>query len=503
MRLIPVFVICTVLLTGNSVLNAQGDAPEKVDFNFMDFKTDLGKLKGYKFVKHGQKFRIVISNLNKSLWGISDSTKQQSYNTDMPDVFKGIKLPGFLNLMLPAAQADTLLASQRESSTSLEEINNLFKSINAGKQVLTGAIGLNNDFKNLYANCDETYSVIESKLFAKVNEFLPGDAGERKSQPDALRRYLKGTVFNSIEALDKLKKIIPMYFYLLNLNIQSNTVNTIWNWKNTPPPKAPIEIYRTAGRAAQRAELENELIKAHMEFIKATLTNAEATVVEMQKFLDDDKINELINNYNLINESNWTYYSDEMKVKEDEFNVKVIISALKPLACNVQSKFIIDADYHTYGGVKIDFSTGLFLMTGSEDFLGRDLYYKPIDSSNTMIKSKDGGKRLQLGIGGLMHIYWRSKSKVKWAISPGLSTTTSFDGVNFHLGGSLITGGKNRIVFTLGVVLKESKILDRQYVVDKSYPKAQLPEAPPTIKVFPKFGGFFSLTYNWNKLKKQ
>lgn len=142
-------------------------------------------------------------------------------------------------------------------------------------------------------------------------------------------------------------------------------------------------------------------------------------------------------------------------------------------------------------------------MFGNDDFIGRDVYYKPIDSATTMIKSKDGGKRLLLGIGALMHIYWRSESKVNWAISPGLSTSSAFDGLNFHLGGSVLFGGKDRLAITAGIVCREAKILDKEYELDKTYEKAKLPEAVPTIKVFPKFGGFFALTYNWSKLKKQ
>ena len=100
-----------------------------------------------------------------------------------------------------------------------------------------------------------------------------------------------------------------------------------------------------------------------------------------------------------------------------------------------------------------------------------------------------------------MHIYKRTTKKVNWAISPGLSASTDFDQLNFHLGGSAIFGHKNRIVITAGVTLRESKILDKSFKLDTEYNTADLPEAPPAIKVFPRFGYFLSLTYNFSKFK--
>jgi len=59
------------------------------------------------------------------------------------------------------------------------------------------------------------------------------------------------------------------------------------------------------------------------------------------------------------------------------------------------------------------------------------------------------------------------------------------DSLNFHLGASAILGRKNRLVVTSGVTLIEVKVLDENY--DFEYNKSELPESPPTIKVFLKF----------------
>lgn len=105
-----------------------------------------------------------------------------------------------------------------------------------------------------------------------------------------------------------------------------------------------------------------------------------------------------------------------------------------------------------------------------------------------------------LSFGALIHMYWRSSLPLNFAISPGLSTTTNFDGLNFHLGGSVLIGRDERLALTLGLTLREVKILDKNYTIGNQYISSKLPEMPPTVKMFPKAGWFFSLTYNLSSI---
>ena len=223
----------------------------------------------------------------------------------------------------------------------------------------------------------------------------------------------------------------------------------------------------------------------------------------MKKIKDENKIQNLIDNYNKINASNFTFITDPVKVEADEVTFDIKISSEGLLPCNIPNKKSILEKYKTKGGWKFDFSTGVFFNFGDEDFLGREIQYKPVDTANVTIESKDGSNRALLSIGALMHIYKRKCGKVQIAFSPGLSTTTGFDELNFHLGLSAIFGRKNRIVFTGGLTFREAKILDTNYEYDTIYKKDELPESPPTIKVFPRTGGFVSLTYNFSKFKSQ
>ena len=146
--------------------------------------------------------------------------------------------------------------------------------------------------------------------------------------------------------------------------------------------------------------------------------------------------------------------------------------------------------------MKIDFSAGAMINGGNGDFIGNEYENFETDDTNSIIRIKDGGSRALLSIGAFMHIYDRGARNVKLAFSPGISTNEDFDGLIYHLGGSLIFGKKDRLIFTTGLSMKSSKILDKNYSVGEEYETSSLPETPSTIKVFPRLGYFFSLSYN-------
>lgn len=320
-------------------------------------------------------------------------------------------------------------------------------------------------------------------------------------QANRLNNTLVDFIATAVNAKVALDRLLPAHLSTIKATIKGNMDNIITPWNNSPLPKTNPN-YAAKFFVVKQATDENETLTAYKDSITAIVAKAGDAVTEMKKFRDENKINELVTNYKMINESNFTYYSDPQKIKGDVAKFKLKISAEKPLPCNTPTKVSISETYKTVGGWKVDFSTGLFFNTGNADFLGREIQYKPVNDSTVQIQTKDGGKRVLLSVGALMHIYCRSGKKVNYAFSPGLSTTTAFDGINFHLGGSVLFGMEDRLVITAGLVIREAKILDRNYEFDTNYAKKLLPEAPPTIKVFPKAGGFLSLTYNWSKVKK-
>ncbi len=470
----------------------------------LDFSDPKSKLPDTSQMAYNKKYVIKLSNVNLNLFKVEGTVSQTDYNTDMPEIFKGVKLPGYLNTALPTAKEESVENASASARTAggkdiKTEIELRLKIIATVLEKIKETVLLSNEYKNLYASCDLKFTQILNRKQLLTNTYLSANHSKEEDIITDLRKTLVDQIARAIQAKKEIDELKPLLFEEVNGVIKKNKMlikeydAKIAKGQNLLPSE--VLKYKAAEETLEVAEKLKTDID---EQIREAITFVE----ELKKFRDDNKVEDLVNNYKMLNESNFTYYSEPSKVKKDEVKVEVKVTSDKLLPCNIPTKKTYENTYNTKGGVKVDFSSGVFANGGNDDFLGRELQYKAINDSIVQIESKDGGKRLLISVGALMHIYWRSGNKVNFAISPGLSTTTAFDGINFHLGGSAIFGGQNRLVLSAGLVLREAKILDRNYVYNKDYEKKKMPEAPPTIKVFPKAGWFFGITYNWSKLKK-
>lgn len=503
-KLIKLVLLINLMVCTNNV-KAQ-NATIKRDTIELDFSDPKSKLPDTSQMTHNKKYVIKLINVNLNLFKVDGTVSQQDYNTDMPEIFKGIgaKLPGYLSIALPdvpdTGMQRKLAMKQNDEETKKEEIERHLKTIANSLLQIKKTVKLNNDLKNLYNSCDLKFTEIVSAKQDTINRYLGTSLTDEKQIVHKLRQVLSSTIENSVSAKNKIDIVLPLYLADIERLLE------------------PLREYikQMEDKAAQNIKLtdkEKLIVTNNKKEIKATeaikdkiveqVTEAKTFVEELKKFDDENKIEELVINYKMLNESNFTYYSEPIKVKNDEVKIELKITSDKLLPCNIPTKKTYSNTYNTKGGVKVDFSSGVFVNGGNDDFLGRELQYKKIDDTTVQIQAKDGGKRLLISVGGLMHIYWRSGNKVNYAISPGLSTTTALDGINFHLGASAIFGGENRLVLSAGLVLREAKILDRNFNYNTNYAKSDMPETVPTIKVFPKAGWFFGVTYNWSKLKSK
>jgi hypothetical protein len=482
------------------------DAKDTIKVDFLNLKA----IPEFTRVIYGQKYVMKVENVNRSLYKADGSASQQDYNTEMPSIFKGFKLPGYLNLGLPSTPVDTLLkAAEVNANLRTETVRADYKQlirenleiINKSNKKIIETVELDNELKNLFSTCDRYYKDIEKDLLTTVDGFTGTKSTTRKDQAKGIHATLKTSIQGAVEAKEALDEAVPLHLYAINKTFKMNDT-IIKVWKAAPLSKTDPR-YKKEFAKYQFAEYNNDALASYKDSLKAVIEIADAEVKEMKKFRDANKIHELVNNYNMINESNFTFMTEAIEVKSDEVNFEIKINSDKQLPCNAPTKVLISETYKTKGGWKIDFSSGVFFNGGNDDFLGRELKYKTINDSTVQIQSADGGKRLLLSLGALMHIYYRTGGKVNIALSPGLSTSTAFDALNFHLGGSAIFGRKNRIVLTGGITMREAKILDKNYQYNTNYARKDVPESPATIKVFPQVGWFVSLTYNFSKFKSQ
>lgn len=471
----------------------------------LDLKDPTKKLPSQKTLKFKEKYIVEIENINLSLYKVEGTVSQKFFNTEMPEIFKGITLPGFLNTKLPAIK-DAAQQAKIASMDASSELKLKQQAIEQNLQIIANAlekikatVKLNNTYKNLFADCEKKFTKILADKQAATATYLGTTHSTEAEYADGLKQYLNNTIANAIAAQKAIDKDLPVFYNELESSLQiANLKKTIEELESKMVNDIKLsEAEKITLNAAKKKIATFEGLKKDLD---EQLAEAKGFIDELKKFDDENKVEDLVNNYKIINKNNFTYI-EEFQVKQDEVQIEIKVSAENRLVCDIPAKKTYAATYRTKGGWKLDFSTGVFVNGGNSDFLGREWYYKEVVTDTVTVNYKDGGKRLLLSVGALMHLYFRSGKKVNFAISPGLSTTTAFNGLNFHLGGSVIFGGENRFVLTAGLVLREVKILDRDYTYNTRYEKKAVPAEVPTIKVFPKAGWFFGLTYNWSKLK--
>jgi hypothetical protein len=438
---------------------SQDIAPPVISIDFLD----SAKIPHYRRARSGTRIVVEIRNLNRSLYKVNGAVTQREFNTELPDIFSAIELPGYLTFELPGP-SDGGEQSLLPTVDSLREaFEKNLTSIRSAVSLVDAAPDYNNLLINAFRSCDTPYEMLEDRVVRGTADFLG-------------RPFRHNRVEQAKQIQDRLTRA--------------------------------IEVAVTAGEDNQ--EIVYEYLKRIgngkpdlVKEIQAALKSSNDHVVGLKKFRDANRIQSLVDNYNMINPSNFTFVTDTIVVSGDEINVNVVIEAVRLLPCDRAGRMVINDTYRTKGGWKVDFSPGLFLNSGSDDFMGFGYQYVAVSDTTTTIQRSDGGSSALLSIGALMHIYRRSGTNLNFAFSPGLSITTAFDGLNFHAGASAIIGSRQRLVLTLGMTFREAEVLDKHYQLNTIYPEDALPGNPPTVKVFPKSGWFAGLTYNWSRLRKK
>ena len=415
-------------------------------------------------LNHGEVYSIEVTDVNRSLFGVEGSVNQRDFNVDLPVVLPGFRLPGFATLSLPETKDAGLgiLEMPESGQEALREIDHQLENINDCYAYLEEVGRLGNVITNLLRDCERPYASLEEELLRVTNAVLLVDKEGRAEQVAQLR--------------DECLECIAAARYARNV-ITAQVLR--------------IPATKVSPNAAEVAPIIALALKK---------------VEEMDKLAKENKIQNLLDNYNRLNRANFTYLSEPFKATKDEVNLHLSFRADTLLACNYPNRLTTQSSIPVVGGWKVDFSTGVFFSGKFENnhFFGQELYYveSTENPNQSFIREKQTGTRLLLSVGALAHLYKRTDRKVRWALSPGVSTTTAFDSFLFHLGGSALLGRETRLVATIGATFKESTLLDRRYQVNMAYPTETLPVDVATIKAFPRTGWFVALTYNLSSFKK-
>lgn len=473
--------------------------------------------------------RVKIQNINRFIYKVATEKTETDFNVTVPAMLTGIKLPAFLTktdaqmAALPSPADKT--ANIALSAAGLEgEILDQINIIISVRKDLNKAILAHNDVVDISKSCTNDFNTIKSAAVAKIKTYLVASSA---SEPGDIAEELRTDVIDKIRIANNAYTQIEILMAAWPSTLigefrvtQHNFTNDLQKAKRELTEKQ--EELKKATTDAKKKQIKSEIDKleekiAGLTFsidegkednadtkkrVEEKVASAKALLAEINKFNEEGKVFTLADDIKKINEANYSYYSEMAALKKDETKFKFTVTADGQLVCNKPNEDKFEVTLRAKGGVKLDFSTGLFINFGKPEFRGQDFYYKPLSETTSSISTLDNKRKAILGIGALMHIYKRSPANFKLGFAVGASTTTSFDVVNFHAGPSFIIGDKDRFCITPGVTLREVKVLNSGYEINTVYDKNTLPEAVPTVTKFPIVGYFIAFTYNVSRFNK-
>jgi hypothetical protein len=492
---------------------------------------DLNHATLKKNFDYNSNVKVKINNINRFLFKIAAEKTELDYNITPPAILSGIKLPAFINTSLPivATGAQPAPVKKDPNRTLLNisgEIDKTIAELNKSEVLINQAILAHNKVVETSKQCAKSFSDISSTAGSQLDRFLTDykivPAVQIADKADQVLTLLSDNGKEANKLYDALKDLVGEWSEKHleefrknqrdrdhNLAVAKQALEALnEQYKNDKPADTPNTLIKIRQKEKEIRGQEADVKEAGEDFesektIQATNFEKAGTLIsDIKTYQDETKLYALVNDLKKVNESNYSYTSETVKMKKDEIKIKFSVTTDERLTCNAPTEQQFEMELHTKGGWKIDFSTGVFVNGGSKTFMGEEYYYKSLNDTQTVIKSKDAGKRLMPSIGALMQVYRRSEANLKIGGTAGVSATADLTSLNFHLGGSAIFGKKDRIIFSLGTTLREVSILDRNYTADKTYTTKELPEAVPTIKKFPEFGWFVALTYNFSAFNK-
>ncbi len=241
------------------------------------------------------------------------------------------------------------------------------------------------------------------------------------------------------------------------------------------------------------------LNKNQFDILKTRITDLQNEYRKVLNILSSDKIDMLTSNlqkaYMSFDKSNHEVHIKEYDLRNiDVVKLDVTIEPKNNALGYKSRKEKFCSIIRTYGGLRFDVSAGLMFNMNLND---RSYYYDSsgfASDTSIIVRAKNRNSYIPF-VGTQLNIYankpWRAP------FSPGLSIGVSTDlkGLRYYLGGCMVIGNQDRIVFSGGLAGGQVNVLSGRYDTNKAYLTSSLPDVPLIEQAF-RLGGFFSITYN-------
>jgi len=483
--------------------------------------------------KLGENTIYKIENINKFLYDVKITAKQTEYNSEPPAVFAQVFKIEKKEESAVGKEAEKVNTEQTDadevgfSQTKSNEESYLFLNelkLEAYSQEIK-------EIESISDSLQDDGRLIELKLqVEKLNKAIV-DQQETISELNAIisdeyskiiqQLYSRALILhNSYEVLEEAKLIknklviISMTDGLSFQEYSSKTKKILLDYPYAKNPDNLLSSFNRSYRqfkSAYQLYLVNEIVKQKFSSDEdKIISNINPLLTEIEELkTKTDKFNysELFQNLNILftelqNKNNFFVASDPIQAEKDVINFNIKISPRK----NINSSSVLETrnfptNVPIKGGVKIDFSTGLFITTGLYD-REYNTSVSASDSTMSIISENTNNSIAQLSLGALMHISprWTSSFKPGFTFGFGLNSN-DLSNANVFIGASAMFGNQERFIISTGVSLANVNYLNGKFQLDSNIETSKL-NVELTEKVT-KAGWFVSFTYNLTNKKKE
>ncbi len=536
MRIFPILVsvLClSQIMYGQTKVSLKDDVAKTQDNYFVKEIDFLNTNKNIwdDTVKYNQKYSYKLINFNRLVFKqYTAEQKGENFNTERPAALKGLAFPGFLSVKgvqpgpasrgeVDSSEIKKILAAI-EACHCVDVVTYLLTIKDMNQQiVLVKGTGesleklsakfetypeLNQELDKLKKNTVNSFGHIDSSKRSLIKKFTGVETGPNDTSQviavfyqqtyESAQKLINDRFFTATSSLIRESDLLASKYQVCVTDLEKKLCGR----KDTCS-----KSYDSILLQIKEKKLCIRKIQSFILGIKDDITEADAALKTMKAALKEQRIYAVQQNYNMLERRNFELYIEPFVADKDKHVITFTAKADGPLEYGVPSQRTIKVNAVTYGGFKIDFSTGAFFNWGSNNFLGPKYYYELPTDSTKIIREAGRTKSGLLSIGALMHVSYRTNSFLRPALSFGISTTSGFNALNFHGGISLIfgkPGRANRVILSSGITLREVDLLSSGYSVNAE--GKNFPVVIPVSKNFPVMGYFVALTYNLTGVNK-
>ncbi len=431
-------------------------AVEAYGQNIVEYDFETKNLQTVKPVNIGENSIFRITNINKFLYEVKIKSSQSEFTSEPPGVFSTI-------FNMEKKEVGSVIGEIEVQKNIIQDNEYLTKTT----ELYTSAGFVNKTFNQL-----EEAKTMKNKLI-------------QISLTDGL---------SCKKAIESLKELQGEYPFSLRPETLFTSFQTSYrNFETTH------QLYSI-----------NKAVKAHFKDdsnkIRESTNELVNEIEDIKKKVDEYDYTRLFQGINqlfseLKNENNYFVTSDPVQAKKDIINYNIKITPRKDVkSASALENHDFNVEVPVKGGVKIDFSTGLFITTGLHD--RKYSTSLATDTTKTVIKEDKNNSIAQLIPGALMQVSWRLATAFKPGFAFGLGlNSTDLNNINVFVGVCGIFGSYRKFIVSTGFSLANVDYLKGKYSLINPINNTEI-ENDLTEKSI-RAGCFIGFTYNLTNNKEE